>query len=151
MGPNRDSRGLEATKRRVDKMLRKELCDHCGASMMENEYTMNRVLVRAMIKMLRKPGVPIRQLEMTKSEYAVVSKLKHWGLAHKAEDGVWVLSETGKSWLSGKGKIPRAIRYFRNKLTHQSPEMISVYEVMPTEESKQRYREMMTPYFKELT
>jgi hypothetical protein len=127
-------------------MIKKETCFHCGASMMENEYQMNRVLVRAMVKMAQRPGIPIRDLNLTKSEYSVISKLKHWNLAMKSEDGVWWLTEFGKSWLKGYERVPKLIRYFRNCLTFESEERILVWEVMPTEESKQKYRDMMVPY-----
>lgn len=127
-------------------MAVKVLCEHCGASMMENKYTLNMALVRALAKLKANPNKLIREIGLTKVEYSVHSKLKYWGFTTKLEDGNWIIMDTGIKFLSGKLKVPREITYFRNRLMRTSGEFVSVWDVLPTEESKQKYREMMSPH-----
>lgn len=127
----------------------KEHCDKCGASMMVNKYTMNRVLVRCMEKLAKMPGQPIREIGLNKSEYSVISKLKHWGFASKTEDGVWHLTDDGKLFMQGRLKTYKEISYFRDKIVATAGEC-AIFDVFPSEESKQKYREMMEPVFGQL-
>lgn len=128
--------------------MNKKLCPHCGASMMKNSYTMNKTLIRALVKLVRDPGKPIKDLGMSKGEYANVSKLKYWGFAFKSEDGIWWATSLGKMFLSGKYKAAKTVEYFRDEVVSQEGEC-DVWNIMPTEESKQKYRELMTPYLGE--
>lgn len=121
----------------------KELCPHCGASMMANTYTMNRTLLRALAKMLAKPG-PARDTGMTKSEYSVYTKLKFWGFIARIEDGEWFVTGAGRDFLAGLMPAAKEITYFRNKLVGTTGSAF-VWDILPTEESKQKYRELMRP------
>lgn len=123
----------------------KDLCYHCGASMMKNHYSFNRVILRALVKLFRSQGIKSKDLNLTKSEYANFTKLKHWGLIWKQEDGLWFCTKKAEDFLSGKIKIPKEIYYFRNKVIEEIGH-VGVYEIIPTEESKQKYREMMRSY-----
>lgn len=124
----------------------KELCPNCGASMMINKYSMNKTLLRSLIKITRNPGKTAKEINFTKSEYSVYTKLKWWGFIEQLEDGLWRVTQAGKDFLSGKTLASKEVGYFRNKLVYASEEKISVWQIVPTDESKQKYREMMVPY-----
>lgn len=121
--------------------MKKELCAHCGASMMINSYSMNRTLVRALSRLVLKPG-RARDSGMSKSEYSVYTKLKFWGFIRRLEDGLWDVTDAGRDFLRGKIPAHKEIFYFRDRLVETKGE-VYVGEVLPTEESKQKYREMM--------
>lgn len=112
---------------------------------MENKYTMNKTLVRSMIKMARAPGKSFQEMGLTKVEYSVITKLKYWDFVVRMDDGLWLLTDRAKSFLAGRVQAPKEIVYFRNRLV-RSNGACKVWEVMPTEESKQKYREMMEPH-----
>ncbi len=80
---------------------------------------------------------------MTKSEYAVFTKMKHWGLITKLEDGLWVITDHGLNFLKNVIRIPKEIEYFRDKVIRESDKKIAAVEILRTVESKQKYREMM--------
>lgn len=126
-------------------MAHKELCQHCGASMMKNFYTFNKTLLRALAKVARNPGQPIRDVGLTKSEYANVSKLKFWGFLVKADDGLWTVTELGLAFLRGQVAADKEIAYFRNEVVERQGKVF-VWDIISTEESKQKYREFMQPY-----
>lgn len=123
---------------------KKELCPHCGASMMVNKYTFNMTLLRALAKMARNPGKKFVEMGMSKSEYANAAKLKFWGFISKQEDGLWLVTNDGYSFLRGEIKAPKEISYFRNRIV-DTKGMTDVNGILPTEESKQKYREWMEP------
>jgi hypothetical protein len=124
-------------------MSTKELCHNCGASMMVNKYTMNLTLLRALYKMAKNPGKKARDIGLTKVEYSVYTKLKFWDLITRRDDGLWVLLVGGQEFLKNSTAVPKEISYFRNKIVGRSLEMVYARDILPTEESKQKYREMM--------
>jgi hypothetical protein len=128
----------------------KTYCQHCGASMMMNYATMAIYIVRTLAKLVSNPGKSVREIGLSKVEYANVSKLKHFGLVYKSEeDGFWIPTEDGKRFLRGEVAVPRKIGYFRNQRRY-SEGHIYVHEVLPSPESKQKYRDMMTPFLGEV-
>lgn len=127
----------------------KKVCEHCGASMMINFYTVNKTMVNALKKLHANPGVKVKNIGFTNSEYAIYSKLRHWGLIFELageEEGYWAVTKLGGDFLRGNARIPYKIGYFRNKLVEESPDTVSIVEVYSTPESKRKYREMMKEY-----
>lgn len=113
--------------------------------MMVNWYAMNKALVRALQKLALNPGKSIRDIGMTRVEYSVYTKLKWWDLIQVEQlDGFWDVTPLGWQFLAGRIRVPKKIAYFRNQLVEQSEEKILISEIVPSEESKQKYREMMT-------
>lgn len=129
--------------------MKKELCPHCGASMMINRYSMNKALVRALFKLSKRPGVVAGKIGFTRVEYSVYTKLKFWELIEPTgvEDGMWGVTDLGRRFLRGDVAVPKHIGYFRNRLVERSEdERVTIRGVFPTEESKQKYRELMTSF-----
>lgn len=127
----------------------KKRCPHCDASMMVNYYSMNLTLLRALAKLIKHEGKPLKDMGLRKSEYANISKLKFWGFAVKHEDGMWTPTAEGKQFASGHTATDHQIGYFRNKVVERSGK-IRVNEILKTEESKQKYREWMEPVIGEI-
>lgn len=126
-------------------MEKKKLCVHCGASMMVNSYSLNKTLLRALIKMARRPGKPARDLNFTKSEYSVYTKLKFWGFIYQLDDGLWALDPSALKFLNGHLRVPKEFTYFRDKVL-AARGSTNVWEIIPTDESRQKYREMMKEF-----
>lgn len=115
--------------------------------MMINRYSMNKALVGALFKLHRRPHVKAGDIGFTKVEYSVYTKLKFWDLIKSEfEDGLWSVTPHGRAFLFGKVKVPKTIGYFRNRLEEQSDDMVSIFEVFPTEESRQKYRDMASAF-----
>lgn len=115
--------------------------------MMINRYTVNKALVQALYKLSKNPGKSAGELRLSRVEYSVYTKLKWWDLiVPTGEDGVWRVTDKGRRFLSGKEAVPRQIGYFRNKLCETSVETLTIFQVFPTEESRQKYRELMSVY-----
>lgn len=126
---------------------KKELCPHCGASMMINKYTLNLTLLRALIKLARNPGKSTRECGFNTSEYSVYTKLKFWEFIVQLEDGIWIVTKRGQEFLTGMLSVPKEVRYFRDEIVDFSSETTTAIQILPTEESKQKYREYMEPYY----
>lgn len=125
-------------------MKRKELCEHCGASMMVNKYSLNKTLLKALFKMARNPNKKAREMGFDKSEYAVYTKLKFWNFIERLADSEWVVTDLGWRFLRGEVKAPKEITYFRNEVKEKIGSIFAA-DIFPTEESKQKYREAMIP------
>ena len=123
---------------------KKERCPHCDASMMTNKYTLNTTLLGALSKMQRAGNRKIQEMEMTKSEYANYTKLKYWGFITRLDDGIWRVTENGYKFLLGERNAPREVVYFRDKVLEEVGN-ISVWDIVKTRESKQKYRDLMEP------
>lgn len=126
--------------------MEKELCVHCGASMMMNKYTLNKTLLRSLVKIAMNPGKPARECSMNKSEFANYTKLKYWGLIQKLEDGLWTITPTGTLFLRGDLDLYEQVVYFRDKAVRYDGKFVNAFSIVGSEESKQKYREMMESY-----
>lgn len=109
---------------------------------MANRYTMNKTLLRSLWKLATHPNQPVKNIGMTKSEYSVYTKLKHWELIQRLEDGLWVLTPKGKQFLKNEIAVPKFITYFRDKLVETDGSTFAL-DIFDEEESKQKYRELM--------
>lgn len=126
---------------------KKELCPHCGASMMINKYTLNVTLLNALSKLARNPGKMARECGFDQSEYSVYTKLKYWGFITQLDDGIWLVTNKGREFLTGTLSAPREVQYFRDEIVGFSSDTTTAFQILPTEESKQKYREYMEPYY----
>lgn len=114
--------------------------------MMINYYSLNLTLLRALAKIARRPGIPARECGMTKGEYANYTKLKYWQFIRKLEDGIWIVTSDGKEFLKGNLRVAKKLGYFRDKVVEREG-ITTSRDILPNEESKQKYREMMEPVF----
>lgn len=119
-------------------------CPHCGASMAMNYYSLNKTLLRALIKLVRDGG-----MSMTHIEKSVYTKLKYWRFIRQITttdgDKKWLVTDLGKQFLAGKTSAPKELTYFRDNVVEMTGE-IFVWQIVSEPESRQKYVDMMRPF-----
>jgi hypothetical protein len=86
-----------------------------------------------MRKILLHDGKPVGEMELTRPEYANLSKLKLWGFAFK-KDKRWQLTRFGRRFLMGEVSAPKRVFYFRNEVVDSDGEVL-VHQILPRGET----------------
>lgn len=129
---------------------KKELCQHCGASMMMNAAILSKHALRCLVKAARHQGAwETKQLNLTKTEYPNVTKLKYWGFIRAVGRKRWEVTTQGLAFLRGETSAPSRIMYFRDRVIRRDPD-IHVWDIVDETESREKYIAMMTPVLGEI-
>lgn len=125
--------------------MKKELCHHCGASMMMNCAALSMHALRCLAKAAQhSEPFQTKDLRLTKTEYPNVTKLKYWGFIRRVGKKHWQITDDGLDFLRGKTMQPSKIWYFRDKIV-RTDGFINVWDIVEEQESREKYIELMRP------
>lgn len=134
----------------------KRLCEHCGASMMENRHTLNKPLASALSRLshLGKPA-HIPSLGFTHNQLSNFQKLKYWGLVQmiKGPDGTfkqgwWEATELGRAFAFGECRVFRSVYTFRGELVRADTEAgaVGINDLVPDYKKRPEYIAESVPH-----
>ncbi len=110
-------------------------CANCDASMESFWHDLSPGLVSVLIKavmFVRKNNKNSfhlsKDLNLTKVEYNNAQKLRFHGLITKVKDqnGYWLITNRGGSFLRDEMAVPKSVQTFRNKVIGHSDELVSI-------------------------
>ena len=128
-------------------------CPNCGAAMKQYWQRLTPGLVGVLVKFrtavirkgVNKLHVP-RDLDLSKTEYNNFQKLRYHGLVAKFrvngihDQGYWLLTRRGASFLKGDIQIPSKVKTYRNRVIDHAGELVTVKDVLG-----------ITPYFETIS
>lgn len=115
-----------------------ELCEHCGAKIVEYKHGLGKNLMRCLVKLVNAGGGPLSisdDLKLTKSQYTNFAKLAYWGLVVKANPkggergGMWAITDEGWRFVRGKEKIQKYACVYRGDVVRRLGPMLSVTDI----------------------
>lgn len=137
------------------KTVIKEVCQHCGQSIMQHKHGLSRSLCDILMIIAQKhtAGVafhPVRDVNLDKFQYTNFQKLRYFGLIVKVKDdekraaGFWALTGLAAAFLRGKA-IPKWKKTFNNRVVEASEELIRLEEVIGSFELPEQWAEKAEP------
>jgi hypothetical protein len=124
--------------RKKEKQVRRvDVCSCCGGQVIEHTHHLAKGLVNTLIEVKKfvaenqKNKVhPIKDLKLGNFGYNNFQKLRYFGLmAHytnpdtkKKEQGYWLLTRNGNSFVKGQLALPKQVRTMSNKISGKSIE-----------------------------
>jgi hypothetical protein len=104
-------------------MSKSEVCECCGAKVVEYMHSLNKPMVESLLK-LRVAGwkANIDKINLTSNQRNNFQKLQYWGLVEKYYEGgerkagVWKLTIKGGLFLDGEIGIQRHVITYRGKV-----------------------------------
>ena len=136
------------------------ICEHCGAKVVEYEHTFNRGLRNCLGKLYKEvirnnplawlgQTIRVKDLGLTTSEWTNFAKLRYWDLAEKVtgekekhKGGVWRLTSRGYGFVNGSCTIYERAVVCRNVvLRYEGPAIKFDGSVDPAYQHRGDYRE----------
>lgn len=119
--------------------MKDEHCPHCGATMVEYRFHINRGLVSCLGKLLKAGGEAIRRdLVLKNSEYTNFPKLAYWGLAEQEPDKEgrrrgrpWKITQKGHFFLARGTQIFSTVVTYRGKVVRIEDALVWIDDVEP--------------------
>jgi hypothetical protein len=132
----------------------KEICEHCGASMMEYRLTLTKTNLRGMFMLLRAGGGPLRKGNIgfkSDSQYTNFTHLEKWGLIRREDVGEkqgvgWSITELGYSFLRAEVRVQEHVWIFRNAVQGYEGEMRTIQELADGWMYKSDYQQHQRPH-----
>ena len=115
-----------------------ELCEHCGAKIVEYKHGLGKNLMRCLVKLVNAGGGPLSisdDLKLTKSQYTNFAKLAYWGLVVKANPeggergGMWAITAQGWRFVRGAVEIQKYAWVYRGDVIRREGAMLKVTDI----------------------
>jgi predicted transcriptional regulator len=111
-----------------------QYCDCCGQKMMVYRRGLRKGLILALIELWKRGPSKIANMDLTHGINADFSKMRFWGLIHKAGDqkksnAVWEITEKGKDFLTGLIDVHKYIFIYNNEVQKISTERVKLIEI----------------------
>lgn len=125
--------------------MKKEYCEHCGASLKEYWHRVTPLLVKTLIKFRASVNDKGRnsihvseEVKLTKTEYNNFQKLRFHALIAKVNEdgerktGYWLLTHRGAEFLNGRQMIPFRVKTYRNRVIDHDSRFVLVKDIIGT-------------------
>lgn len=116
----------------------KQICPHCGASMMEHRHVISKELVQSLVALYNqnKP-VNLKVLNLTRNAWNNFQKLRYWDLVVKYVDpkerkrkgGWWMMTAAGTAFVKGQLHVQEVAWTFRGTVTKREGARKMIYDI----------------------
>ncbi len=116
---------------------RSEICEHCGAKVVEHKHGLSKGIIRSMYIVAKaqeiKNPVKLRKTKLTYSQRANLLKAQYWGVIARGtpdkDTGEWFITDKGFRFMRGEIALPHSVRTFRNKVQNYEGKDLFVMQV----------------------
>lgn len=116
-----------------------ELCDHCGAKVVEYKHGLSKGLVASLVTFAQRgDAMKLAEAGLTYPQRCNFQKLRYWELVEKVGDpagkgGTWRLTEQGKKFLSGAVGLPHQVWTYRGRVRRYEGAEVTIRDVFKGE------------------
>lgn len=118
------------------KMRQVEICECCGAKIVEYKHVLNKGLVDALFRLSKhNVPMPLTELDITRNQWTNFQKLRYWGLVDKAlhTDGTgtgnWFVTSLGRAFIDNQVSVNKNVWTFRGETVKNDGDSVYFNEV----------------------
>ncbi len=121
--------------------MKVEICEHCGAKVVEYKHGLSRQLARVLYLIARESpaGYPVAMSEvgLTYSQRCNSQKLRYWDLIKKVGDprgkgGDWLVTDLGWQFLRAEIALPHFVWTYRGSRVRYEGRLIPITQLSGT-------------------
>ncbi len=106
-----------------------DICDHCGAKMVEYSHSLSKLLVNALVKFHKEFGqeeANLKDSSLTFNERTNFQKLKYWDLVIEGDGhSTWFIGPIGIMFINGFYTIKKQVVTFHGKVKRmEGPDVV---------------------------